>query len=295
MKELVVISGKGGTGKTSIVASFAALANNKVLVDCDVDAADLHLVLSPRILHREQFVGGKEARIESEKCAACGKCADACQFDAIHLDGCANESVQKTYRVDPVRCEGCGVCVRVCPMEAIEFEDAVSGDWFISDTRLGPLVHARLGVASENTGKLVSLVRKQARTLAEERGYDLIVADGSPGIGCSVIASLAGSTLVLVVTEPTLSGLHDLERVCDLTQHFGAKTAVCVNKYDLNPEVTATITRRAAANDIPVLGTISYDEAVTRAQIEGLSVVETEDRLVADEMRELWQRVMAEM
>jgi len=295
MKELVVISGKGGTGKTSIVASFAALAENKLLADCDVDAADLHLVLAPEVRHREEFVGGKVARIEPEKCAACGNCADVCEFDAIALDGPPSESVEKTYRVDPIACEGCSVCTRVCPTDAVRFEDTVSGEWFVSDTRHGPMVHAKLGVAAENSGKLVTLVRKEARRLADEKGLDLIIADGAPGIGCPVIASIAGATLVLVVTEPTLSGLHDLERVCDLTAHFGAKTAVCVNKWDLNPEVTGRIERGAETKNVPALGRVRYDSAVTSAQIGGFSVVEIDGGPAAEDIRVLWQRVAARL
>jgi len=293
MKELVVISGKGGTGKTSIVAAFAALAQDKVIVDCDVDAADLHLVMAPEIRHREEFCSSKQAMIDPDKCAACGQCEQVCQFDAIHLDGPRTHMVAKTYRVDPVACEGCSVCVRFCPTDAILFGDVVSGEWFISDTRHGPMVHAKLGVAAENSGKLVTLVRNKAREIAEENKLNLIIADGSPGIGCPVIASIAGASLVLVVTEPTLSGLHDLERVCELTAHFGAKTAVCVNKWDLNPEITGRIEQGAKTRNVPVLGRVRYDAAVTNAQIGGFSVVEIDGGPAAEDVRALWQRVAA--
>ena len=295
MKELVVISGKGGTGKTSIVASFAALAENTLLADCDVDAADLHLVLAPEVRRREEFVGGKVARVEPEKCAGCGTCAEVCAFDAVTMDGSPNESVKKTYRVDPVACEGCSVCTRFCPTDAIRFEDTVSGEWFVSDTRHGPMVHARLSVAAENSGKLVTLVRNEARRVADENGLGLIIADGAPGIGCPVIASIAGATLVLVVTEPTLSGMHDLERVCALTKHFGTKTAVCINKCDLNPEISAAIEESAAVMGAPVLGRVRYDPAVTGAQIGGVSVVEIDGGPAAEDVRALWQRVAAEL
>ncbi len=296
MKELVVISGKGGTGKTSVVASFAALAEKKVLADCDVDAADLHLVMAPEIRHREEFCSSKQATIDPDKCAACGRCEQVCQFDAIHMDGPRTRVVAKTYRVDPVACEGCSVCVRFCPTDAILFGEVVSGEWFVSDTRHGPMVHAKLGVAAENSGKLVTLVRNKAREIAEEDKLDLIIADGSPGIGCPVIASIAGASLVLVVTEPTLSGLHDLERVCGLTEFFGAKTAVCINKCDLNPDVAAAIENGAEERGVRVLGRVRYDPAVTNAQVAGLSVVEAGgESAAADDIRALWQNVSAEL
>jgi MinD superfamily P-loop ATPase len=292
VKELVVISGKGGTGKTSIVASFAALARNAVFADCDVDAADLHLVVAPHVRHRQEFVGSKLARIEPERCTACGKCAEVCQFDAVAASKPPHGSAERTtYQVDPISCEGCSVCAHFCPTDAIRFEDAVSGEWFISDTRHGPMVHAKLGVAAENSGKLVTLVRTQARRIAEENARDLVIADGAPGIGCPVIASIAGATLVLVVAEPTLSGRHDLERVCELTRHFGAKTAVCINKCDLNPELAATIEAEVKAKDVPVLGKVSYDPAVTETQVRGLSVVEADHGRAAEEIRALWDRV----
>ena len=295
MRELVVISGKGGTGKTSIVASFAALARNKVLADCDVDAADLHLVLAPEVRRREEFVSGKVASVDPEKCAACGKCAEVCRFDAITMDGPPNECVRKTYRVDPISCEGCSVCVRFCPTDAILFDDTVSGEWFVSDTRYGPMVHAKLGVAAENSGKLVTFVRNRARELAEAKGLDLVIADGAPGIGCPVIASIAGASLVLVVTEPTMSGRHDLARVCALTKHFDAKTAVCINKCDLNPEVASAIEAEAKADGIPVLGRVRYDSAVTSAQVEGRSVVEADGGAAAEDIRTFWEHVSTEL
>jgi len=295
MRELVVISGKGGTGKTSIVASFAALASGAVLADCDVDAADLHLVLAPNIKHREEFSASKQAVIDQERCTACGKCEEVCQFDAVRLDEPKAGVPGKTYRVDPIACEGCSVCVRFCPADAIMFGDVVSGEWFVSDTRHGPMVHAKLGIAAENSGKLVTLVRNKAREIASENGLDLILADGSPGIGCPVIASIAGASLVLVVAEPTLSGLHDLERACGLTKFFGARTAVCINKHDLNPEVAAKIEKQADSVDVPVLGRVRYDKAVTAAQIAGLSVVEYDDSAAAEDIRILWQNVSSEL
>ena len=291
MKELVIVSGKGGTGKTSVVASFAALAESKVLADCDVDAADLHLVLAPTIISQEDFSGGSCARIEAENCTACGKCQEVCRFDAISCNGPGNEGVGKTYSVDPIACEGCGVCSLVCPTEAVIFEPVVNGQWFISRTRHGPMVHAKLGIAQENSGKLVTLVRNRAKKIAEEQGLNLVIIDGSPGIGCPVIASITGADLVLVVTEPTLSGQHDLERVAQLTRHFGIKILVSVNKWDLNEELTAQIEEQARASGVTVLNRVQYDQAVTHAQVNKLSVVEYSEDGAATDMRKLWAQV----
>jgi len=294
-KELVVISGKGGTGKTSIVASFAALAEKAVLADCDVDAADLHLVLEPKILRREAFSGGKRARIESHHCTACGKCAELCRFNAISFDGPGNARVSKTYRVDPIACEGCGVCAWFCPASAITFAPAVNGEWYVSETRHGPMVHAKLGIAEENSGKLVSTVRKEAGAIARQRGLGLVLIDGSPGIGCPVIASITGADLVLIVTEPTLSGLHDLGRVADVANHFGVMGLVCVNKWDLNPDVAADIERQAQERGLRLAGRVRYDRAVTDAQIHKQSVVEFQRDGCAEDVRRVWSTVMREL
>jgi len=290
-REIVVISGKGGTGKTSIVASFAALADKAVLADCDVDAADLHLVLEPEIVKREDFSGGSRARIDQDKCVACGKCFDLCRYEAVRFDGPGNGAVDKTYRVDPISCEGCGVCSWFCPAEAIRFGPVVNGQWYVSDTRLGPMVHAKLGVAEENSGKLVSLVRAEARKLADQRHLDIVIVDGSPGIGCPVIASLTGADLAVVVTEPTLSGLHDLERVAELTNHFGIETLVCINKFDLNTEIAARIEAQSERRNLELAGKLRYDRAVTEAQIRKMSVVEYATDGIADEIRQVWEKV----
>ena len=291
MKELVVISGKGGTGKTSIVASFAALAEKAVLADCDVDAADLHLVLDPVIAKRTKFSGGSRARIMAGHCTACSKCEEVCRFDAIYFDGPGNGKVDKTYRVDPIACDGCGVCAWFCAEDAIEFAPAVNGEWFVSDTRFGPMVHARLGVAEENSGKLVSLVRKEANQISTDRDLEVVIIDGSPGIGCPVIASITGANLVLVVTEPTLSGLHDLQRVADLTSHFGIETLVSVNKWDLNKQITAQIETQARERGLGLAGNVRYDRAVTEAQIKRCSVVEYANDGIADDIKSLWTTV----
>ena len=272
VQELVVISGKGGTGKTSIVASFAALARRAVLADCDVDAADLHLILAPEIKRREAFRSGHRAAIRQSDCAQCGECARLCRFDAVRQLERRDGTV--TYAINPVACEGCGVCVRFCPQQAIDFPERTCGEWLVSDTRFGPLVHAKLGVAAENSGKLVSVVRSEARNVAKTRGLDLVLIDGSPGIGCPVIASLTGASLALVVTEPTLSGEHDLQRVLQLAEHFGIPVMVCVNKWDLNPSMTQRIEQTAAAHGAMVARRVRYDTAVTSAQIREQSAVD---------------------
>ncbi|MCK5241234.1 ATP-binding protein [bacterium] len=291
MKELVVISGKGGTGKTSMVASFAALAGRLVLADCDVDAADLHLVLEPEIIEQEDFSGGSRARIITEKCSACGKCREVCRFNAISFDGRENHMVEKTCQVDPIACEGCGVCKYFCPENAIDFSRAVNGEWYVSNTRTGPMVHAKLGIAEENSGKLVSLVRTQAKKIAQEQKHAIVLIDGSPGIGCPVIASITGADLVLVVTEPTLSGLHDLERVADLTKHFNIKTLVCINKWDLNQELSQKIEDMAKQKNLTMAGKIRYDQLVTKAQIKKQAVVEYTQAGIAKDIVEVWTKV----
>ncbi len=291
MKELVLISGKGGTGKTSLVACFAALAENKVLADCDVDAADLHLVLDTRVGHTEPFQGGKKASIIEDLCTGCGECERVCRFDAVSMDAGGDKNVPGTFQIDPIGCEGCGVCVQVCPAEAIEFKEVVNGEWFISETRHGPMVHARLGIAEGNSGKLVSLVRSQARGIALKKDLDLVLIDGPPGIGCPVIASITGTDLVVAVTEPTLSGLHDLERVRQLASHFGIATVACINKYDLNPEISSQIEQHCSETGVEIVGRIPYDNAVTRAQIQKTSVVEYSNGFISHEIRRMWERV----
>lgn len=281
MKELTIISGKGGTGKTSVVASFAALAQNKVLADADVDAADLHLILAPEIRHEEDFKGGRTARIDPERCTECGECLDRCQFNAISPE----------FVVDKIDCEGCGVCVYFCPVEAIDFPENICGRWYISETRFGPLVHARLHIAEENSGLLVSLVRNQAKVLAEEEGLDTIIVDGPPGIGCPVIASITGTNVVLIVTEPTVSGLHDLERVGGLAAHFKIPTLACINKFDLNEAMSDRIANFCAGHRIDLVGRIPYDTLVTRAMVAGQSIVEFSDGGVSEAIRQVWRRV----
>jgi len=289
MKEVVVISGKGGTGKTSIVASFAAVNGKKVLADCDVDAADLHLILEPTVRRSESFYGGNEAVIRTEDCVGCGECEACCRFDAVRIG--RNQAGETTYSIDPIACEGCGVCVHVCPVDAIDFPRKKSGEWFISDTRHGTMVHAKLGIAEENSGKLVTLVRNQAKQIAKKQEASLIIVDGAPGIGCPVIASITGADLVLVVTEPTMSGMHDLGRAVELARHFNIRPAVCINKFDLNEEMTVAIERRSAEMGADVIGRVRYDVAVTKAQLQKKSVVEYCDTEVTREIRNMWSRL----
>ena len=286
MKELVIISGKGGTGKTSVTASFAVLAERPAIADCDVDAADLHLVLLPEVKESYEFRSGHEAVIRQDDCNGCGLCLEHCRFDAVKMIG--NATGETKYSIDPVSCEGCGVCFEFCPEWAIDFPERLCGEWMISETRCGPMVHARLGVAAENSGKLVSTVRREARRIAVEQDRELVIVDGPPGIGCPVIASVTGSSLVLVVTEPTVSGEHDLERVISLTRHFGVPTAVCVNKWDLNPEMTELIEDKARRVGVQIAGRIRYDRAVTLAQMQERAVVELDSPAGAD-IRELWK------
>ncbi len=283
--ELVVISGKGGTGKTSLTASFAVLAESPVIADCDVDAADLHLVLSPRIHERHEFRSGHEAFIRQKDCTGCGVCLDYCRFGAVKKSGKIDGQPQ--FSIDPVSCEGCGVCVRFCPENAIDFPERLCGEWMVSETRCGPMVHARLGVAAENSGKLVSMVRREARRIAEQGEYRFILVDGPPGIGCPVIASVTGADFALIVTEPTVSGEHDLERILSLTRHFHIPAAVCVNKWDINAEMTERIETAAKRSGAGIAGRIRYDNGVTRAQMKECAVVETETPAAGD-MRSVW-------
>jgi len=290
-KELVIVSGKGGTGKTSVVASFAMLARGPVLADCDVDAPDLHLLLSPRVLERHEFRCGHRAEIRTGDCAACGECLANCRFDAVRAPGSGTSDI--AFSIDPVSCEGCGVCVRFCPENAIDFPDKVSGEWMISDSRGGPMVHARLGVASGNSGMLVSTVRQEARGIAEARGLPWVIVDGPPGIGCPVIASVAGASLALVVTEPSLSGEHDLERLLSLTRHFSVPTAVCVNRWDINRGMTERIEEAARRAGARIAGRIRYDRGMPRAQMQERTAVELDAPCAAD-IRRIWAALALE-
>ena len=278
MKEIVVLSGKGGTGKTTIAGSFAALAKNKVMVDCDVDAADLHLLLQPTVKESKEFWSGQTAVIDEGKCNRCGLCQDVCRYGAI-----------EDFKIDHISCEGCAFCFHVCPEEAITMHENLSGEWFLSETRYGPLVHAKLGIAQENSGKLVAVVRQNARLIAEKQGLSYILSDGPPGIGCPVISSLSGVSLALIVTEPTLSGIHDLDRIAGVCRHFGIPALVCINKYDINEENTRQIERHCQELGIEVVSRIGFDNVVTEALVCGLPVVEYTQSSVSHQIETLWQ------
>ena len=283
MKELVILSGKGGTGKTSLTASFATLAAGSMLCDADVDAADLHLLMQPDIQEQTDFQGGGVAVIDPQRCTGCGTCIDMCRFSAISPD----------FVVDEIGCEGCGVCVDFCPEQAIDFPVRTCGQWFVSDTRFGPMVHARLGIAEENSGKLVTLVRQQAKQLAEARGLDLILTDGPPGVGCPVIASVGGATSVVIVAEPTVSGIHDMARAIELCRFFKVPVMVCINKFDLNPDNSATIEQMARDQGVPVVGRVPFDAAFTRAMVQGKTLLEYDGNGAAgNHLRQVWAAIM---
>jgi len=281
MKQIVVISGKGGTGKTVLTASFASLAENKVMVDCDVDAADLHLLLKPEIKERHDFRSGVTARINRDVCRECGECLSVCRFDAISED----------FVVDPISCEGCAVCSHICPEGAIFMEENVSGEWYISDTKYGPLVHAKLGIAEENSGKLVAKVRQIAKEIAEKEKKDYVIIDGPPGIGCPVIAALTGVDLAIIVTEPTLSGMHDMERVAQVSKHFGIPTKVVINKYDLNKKNSETIKEICKQADIEVIALLPFSRQVSESIVQGIPLVEFSKNGIAEDIAVLWERI----
>ena len=282
MKELVVISGKGGTGKTSLVAAFSSLATNKVLCDADVDAADLHLIMDPKVIRRTEFQSGNTARINQKLCTECGLCRQLCRWHCI----------SDAYEVDPIGCEGCGVCVYFCPSNAIEFPENTCGEWYISETRLGSMVHAVLGIAEENSGKLVTLVRREAKKLAEKNNLELILTDGPPGVGCPVIASIGGASAVLIVTEPTVSGQHDMDRTALLAEHFKVPAMLCINKYDLNLDITRALERTAKVRNIACLGRIPFDPAFTQAMIKAQNILEYDNgSKVNQKLRAMWQEI----
>jgi MinD superfamily P-loop ATPase len=282
MREIAVLSGKGGTGKTVVAASLAALADNKVICDCDVDAANLHLVLQPTVRETHEFWGQKVAVIDQQACTSCGLCLDACRFGAIH-----------EFQVDPLSCEGCGFCLHICPEQAVTMADRLAGHWYVSDTRYGPLVHARLEAGEENSGKLVTAVRQKARLIAKDEGSAYILSDGPPGIGCPVISSLSGASLALIISEPSLSAIHDLERVLAVCRHFRVVALVCINKYDLDEGNSRHIEDHCRRAGIDVGVRIPFDTVVSDAITQGVPVVEFSDGVVSRQMEELWKVVAA--
>ena len=282
MEEIVVISGKGGTGKTTLTASFAVLAGgDAVMVDADVDAANLSLILTPQQLESHPFIASSVAVLDRERCTECGLCRELCRFDAI----------SENYEINTLSCEGCTVCSRACPEEAITMEEVVSGHWFLSQTPYGKLIHARLGVAEENSGRLVTLVRKEARDLAAAGNKRYMLTDGPPGIGCPVIASLSGATKALVVTEPTVSGIHDLKRVLHVCRHFEVPAVVCINRCDLDEDNTRAIEAYCRGESVEVVSKIPFYREITEALIEGKPVVSYTDGPAAENIAALWRNI----
>ena len=265
LKEMIVVSGKGGTGKTSVVGALASLLANRVAADCDVDAANLHMILYPELIEEKEFIGGKKATIDPSRCTSCGTCRDVCRFQAI----------SESFVVDHRSCEGCGACYFLCPVNAIDFPSFLAGSCYIcKDKYSNPNVYAELLPGEENSGKLVAMVRNEARVIAEKNGIPLVVIDGPPGIGCPVISSMTGTHMAVVVTEPTISGLHDLERIIELAHFFKCKTGVIINKSDINPDFCKRIEEYCAAKDITFLGAIPYDPNITEAQIQSTTILD---------------------
>ncbi len=284
MQEILIISGKGGTGKTSVTAAFAHLAAGAVICDLDVDAPDLHLILDPAIKSSHDFISGNLARVAPDKCDGCGKCAELCRFQAITLK-------DAKAVVDEFNCEGCKVCVTFCPTRAIDFPDNFCGRWYISDSRFGPMVHAQLFPGEENSGRLVALLRQEAKKLAESNQAEIILSDGPPGIGCPVISSLSGSSLAVIVTEPTQSAIHDLERVARLCSHFSVPACVLVNKADLNQPLAEDIERRAGQQGLVSIGRLPFDQIFVQAVVAGKAVTEIGDDRSASALRKAWQKI----
>ncbi len=279
MKQIVVLSGKGGTGKTVMTGALAALVDNKVMVDCDVDAADLHLLLTPRIMERHEFRSGQKAHIDPSKCIHCGRCRKVCRFEAITED----------LLMESAFCEGCGLCARICPVAAITMEDNLCGEWFVSETRFGTMVHARLGAGEENSGKLVAQIRQVAKEIARNESRDWVIIDGPPGIGCPVMASLSEVNAVLLVTEPTCSGLHDAMRVVDLGKQFKVPVQLVVNKWDINPSVTEAIEKVCQENGVLVAGRLPFDRVIIDTVIAGKTIIEGESQSLKDEIVRIWE------
>jgi len=284
MPEITIISGKGGTGKTSLTGAFAHLAEDHVICDLDVDAPDLHLLLDPEHEKVEEFYSGHTAVIDPELCTDCGLCLDLCRFMAINQG-------PEGPAVDPIACEGCKVCVHFCPAQAINWREDHCGRWYVSRTRFGPMVHAQLFPGEENSGKLVALLRERARKIADERHLDLVISDGAPGLGCPVISSLSGTDLAVIVTEPTPSGLHDLERVAELCAHFRIPAGVIINKWDLNADQSQAVEHLCLKKGLHLAGKLPFDTAFTKAMVKRMVVTEFQADGLADEIRTVWRRI----
>lgn len=285
MNEIAILSGKGGTGKTSLSAAFATLNKNVVVVDCDVDAANLHLVLQPENYIEERFITGHKAVIDYNLCTHCGLCIDYCRFNAI-------SNFNNKISIIETMCDGCKLCSRICPVKAINMVESDNSRWYIGDFRNGKMVHARLAPGEENSGKLVNVVRENARKIAKENGHDTIIIDGPPGIGCPVISSITGANKAIIVTEPTGSGFNDMKRALELTANFRIKTYVIINKYDLNSEITNQIIDWCSEMQIPVAGKIPFDDQIVNAMINCKSIVEySPDSAASKEIINSWKQV----
>jgi MinD superfamily P-loop ATPase len=286
MREITVISGKGGAGKTSITAALASVANNIVLCDNDVDAADLHIITKPTIEKKEVFKGGLFAQIETDRCAGCGTCAEYCRYDAIALNS------NNEYEVNKWQCEGCGLCEKICPDAAIIINQSIRNYWYISKTRFGKMVHAEMQPGEENSGKLVSKVRNIAREEAMVQKASYIVNDGPPGVGCSAISSVTGADLVVLVAEPTVSGLHDIQRLVELVEGFGITMIAVINKSTLHQESTEIMENYFSTKGIPVVAKIPFDKSMVKALLELKTIVEYDPSgEIAGEIKKIWQYI----
>jgi MinD superfamily P-loop ATPase len=286
MKEITILSGKGGTGKTSITAALASIAKNAIYCDNDVDAANLHLIFQPEIYEKNRFSSGLKATIDANKCSKCGLCIELCRFDAISINGAGE------FKINPFQCEGCRLCERICPQNAISTQRNDNNFWYVSSTRFGTLIYAKMAPGEENSGKLVTQVRKKAKEIANETGINYIINDGPPGIGCAAIASLAGTNIAVIVTEPTKTGLHDLQRLVELIQSFNIPAYVIINKFDINPDITLSIRDYLKKQDIPLIAKIPFNKLMVEAMIEGKNIIEfSPDSRISELVREIWHKV----
>ena len=286
MKEITILSGKGGTGKTTVAAAIGSIAGHAVFCDNDVDAADLHLIMKPDIREKHVFKGGWTASIDQTGCTECGVCTETCRFDAIHRD------MLGKLEINPFQCEGCRLCERLCPAQAITSVQNTSSSWYVSETRFGTLVHAKMGPGEENSGKLVSVIRKRARELAIEENAGYLINDGPPGIGCAAISSLTGTDMALLVIESTLSGLHDASRLYELIHSFSIPTYALINKFDINPVMTAEIEEFLKNHSIPLIGKIPFDQRMVNAMIEEKTIVEFSDQIIPSKViMEAWKKL----